>query len=133
MPYIQEKYPDLYIVTYIQKAYPEKYDAGVIYHVHSGYLTVYVAAGLIGVIALLAFMLLCIYRTLRHISQNRKLDQRYIFQLAVVLVMSISALLDKEIFFMDNVPSFAFWIALGAVMKKNMIENYADKQGHGST
>ena len=40
------------IVEYIKTYFPEKYDAGIIYHVHNGYLMVYVSTGIIGIVLL---------------------------------------------------------------------------------
>ena len=60
MPYAIQEHPKLYIVHNAKYNCPEKYAAGIIYHVHSGYLMVYVSAGALGAIALALFMLLTV-------------------------------------------------------------------------
>ena len=78
MPYIYENHQEMYIVDYIKEHYPDKYDSGFVYHVHSGYLMVYVSAGILGVILLAAFMVLCMGKVFAKIKAERQLSTLFI-------------------------------------------------------
>lgn len=117
MVYIQENNPELYIAEYVRENFPSKYNAGVIYHVHNGYLMVFVSTGIIGLLLLLAFIVLCVGRCLSWIRSSETLSSEFVILLCVVVAGAISAVFDKGIFFVDSAPTFFFWFALGILMK----------------
>lgn len=118
MPYILENCPDLYIVEYIRQYYPDKYASGIIYHVHSGYMMVYVSAGLLGLGALAAFVLLFLRRIIRVVIENRRLSSLFICAGVIVVAGAISAIFDEGLFFQNNPQTTFFWLALGVLAKE---------------
>lgn len=116
MPYVIQEHPELYIVRVTKFNHPDKYNAGIIYHVHSGYMMVYVSAGLLGAIALAVFMLLCMIRAIRAIWKNKKANPWFICGLLLVVAGAISALFDEGLFFQNNPQTTMFWLALGLIM-----------------
>lgn len=116
MMYIRDNFPDLYIVEYIKTYFPEKYDAGIIYHVHNGYLMVYVSTGIIGIVLLLLFMFHAIYHSFRYMIKKIDISNEYIYLYAIVIAGAISAVFDKGLFFITNPTSLIFWLALGYIM-----------------
>lgn len=118
MGYVFENHPELYIVDYIKEHYPDKYESGIIYHVHSGYVMVYVSTGWIGTLLLAAFIALCVIRLVRGLRSSEKASGLVICTFLLALVVSISAVFDEGIFFQNNPQTTIFWIALGILMKE---------------
>lgn len=119
MPYIQEHHPEKYIVSYVLNKFPEKFAGGTIYHVHNGYLMVFVSTGFVGVLLMAAYIALFLAKTVSYIRREKMLSYEYIFAMLIVIAVGISALFDKGVFFMDNPSTFVFWAALGIVMREN--------------
>lgn len=118
MGHVFENHPELYIVDYIKEHYPDKYESGIIYHVHSGYIMVYVSAGWIGALLLAAFIALCVMRLVRRLHSREKTSALMTCTFLLALVVSISAVFDEGIFFQNNPQTTIFWIALGILMKE---------------
>ena len=122
MPHILENYPDLYIVEYIRQEYPDKYESGIIYHVHSGYVMVYVSAGILGFAFLAIFMALCLIRVVAIIIKNKKMSYTFIGAFTVVLAGAISAVFDEGLFFQNTPHTTMFWFALGVLLMECLAE-----------
>lgn len=122
MPYILENNPDLYIVERIKQKYPEKYESGIIYHVHNGYLMVYVSAGILGALSLVVFMLLYLKRLIGLIMKHKRISGLFIGAFALVAAGAISALFDEGLFFQNNPQTTMFWLALGILMSDRLVE-----------
>lgn len=118
MPYIYENHPDLFIVSGIKEFYADKFDSGIIYHVHNGYLMVFVSAGWIGAALLLAFGTLCILRLFRKLKEDHKTSYTVMLSFLLVAAVAISAVFDEGIFFQNNPQTTIFWLALGFLMKE---------------
>lgn len=118
MPYVKEHHPDLYIVSHILDFYGDKFDSGIIYHVHSGYLMVLVSAGWIGASMMLMFALLCLSRLFTKLKDGHKTSLTLLAMLLLVEAVSISALFDEGIFFQNNPQTTVFWLALGLLMRE---------------
>lgn len=116
MSHIYENYPELYIVDHIKQNYPDKYESGIIFHVHNGYLMVYVSSGWIGTLLLLVFILLCVLRLIRKIRASCSVPYIIICALLPVGAVSLSAVFDEGIFFQNNPQTSIFWLALGILM-----------------
>lgn len=116
MSYIRENHPNMFIVQYVRDNFPGKFMHGTIYHVHNGYLMVFVSTGFAGVLLMLAFIVLCFIRLARYIRRQTRVPDAFIFALAVVIAGAISAMFDKGVFFMNNPSTFLFWMALGFLM-----------------
>ena len=117
MSYIRDHNPDLYIVRYIRDNFPEKYEGGVIYHVHNGYLMAFVSSGILGAALAGVFLILCAIRALKHLFSRNRISAEVITCFCVVSAGCINAMFDSAVFFHDSAPTFIFWIALGALMK----------------
>ena len=122
MPYVLENHQELYIVDYIKDNYPDKYESGIIYHVHSGYMMVYVSAGILGILSLAVFILLCLIRTIGIVQKNKNLSFLFIGSFALVVAGAISAALDEGLFFQNNPHTTMFWFALGILMSEQRAE-----------
>ncbi len=116
MPYIIEHHPDLFIVENIRIDYPDKYESGIIYHGHSGYLIVFIATGFLGAFSLLAFIGLCVYHVIKTIRDNKKLSLIFICSFLLVIVGALSAALDEGLFFQNSPQTTLFYFALGTLM-----------------
>lgn len=125
MPYILENHPELYVVEYIRVNAPDKYESGIIHHVHSGYLMVYVSAGLLGLLCLAAFIVLCLIRVVGIIAKNKRLSCLFIGAFALVLTGAIAAVFDEGLFFQNNPHTTLFWFALGIMLREDFAR--ADK------
>lgn len=116
MAYIRENHPELHIVRAFRQQYPEKYGNGMIYHVHNGYLMVYVSAGLSGALLLAAFALLCIRRAIRRLLCPDGYTADFLCAALLTLTGAVSALFDEGLFFQNNPHTTVFWLALGILM-----------------
>lgn len=116
MAVVRDTHPELEIVRYFKEIYPEKYAAGNIYHVHSGYLMLFTSTGFLGVLLMAAFVVLCIRRVVLYIRKHDKIGVEFMVPIALVAAGALAAVFDKGIFFTDNAQTFIFWIALGLVM-----------------
>ncbi len=116
MPVVRDTHPELQIVRYFKDSYPEKYAAGNIYHVHSGYLMLFTSTGFLGVLLMAAFAVLCICRVALYICKQEKIGVEFMVPAAMVAAGVLAAAFDKGIFFTDNAQTFIFWIVLGLVM-----------------
>lgn len=122
MPYILENHPQLYVVEYIRVNAPDKYESGIIHHVHSGYMMVYVSTGLLGFLCLAAFIALCLIRVVRIIMKNKQLSCLFIGAFALVLTGAIAAVFDEGLFFQNNPHTTLFWFALGILLKEEFAQ-----------
>lgn len=126
MTYILENHPELYIVRYVKEYYPDKYHSGIIYHVHNGYLMVYVSAGILGLLCVLAFVILCVRLVCSCFLGGNELGSLQIGAVALVTAGALSAVFDEGLFFQNNPHTTMFWLALGILMaapngKKNKV------------
>ncbi len=128
MSYILENHSELLIAKKIKYLHPDKYASGIIYHVHSGYLMVYVSAGILGAIALAAFMVLCLIRMCRAIWKSKRFGIWFVCSLLLVVAGAISAVFDEGLFFQNNPQTTMFWFALGLLMRDCL----ADKVEHNN-
>jgi len=122
MPYILQEHPELYVVYSIKHHHPDKYASGIIYHVHSGYMMVYVSAGILGAVALAMFMALCLIRAIFGIWKSKKANLWFVCALLLVVAGAISAAFDEGLFFQNNPQTTMFWFALGLLMSNRLVE-----------
>ena len=117
MAYIKENHPDLYIVKYIRETLPTKYEANIIYHVHNGFIMVFVSTGFVGIILLLIYLIICAVKVVKYIYKNEKISKEFIVLFSIVIAGCVAACFDRGIFLSDNGQTFIFWIAAGSLMK----------------
>lgn len=116
-PEIREHYPHMYIVSYIQERYPERFLQGHIYDVHNGYLGVFVSTGILGVYAIGAFFFLCIRQILIWLGSTGKLSSGVLILLAELTFFLSSVFFDSDLFFYYNGTTLLFWLLAGYVLK----------------
>ncbi len=119
MWHILKNHEDLYIVEDTKETYPEKYQAGIIYHPHNGFLYVYVSTGIIGALLIAAFIVLCLIRVIKKLVSGTPVSDLFVYSLVIVAIGAISAVFDTALFFQNNPHSSVFWIALGLLMKES--------------
>ena len=56
-------------------------------------------------------------------KKNLRLSDLYVFSFLIVVSGLISAIFDQGIFFMENTPSFLFWLFAGMVMNSCISES----------
>lgn len=115
--YIQEHYPDLFIVDYIRRAYPDDYERGYVFHPHSGYLKVFVSTGFAGIFLLLIFMILCGANIFFYLKRTARPSLDFLFSFLVVFAGALTAVFDTELFFSINPATFLFWLALASMYR----------------
>ncbi len=118
MGHVFDNHQDKYIVQCIKEDYPDKYSAGIVYHVHSGYMMVYVSTGLFGTLLLVLFMILCGIQLIKKIAFDKDRSFLFLGSLAIVIIGAISAVFDEGIFFQNNPHTTFFWFSLGIMMKE---------------
>ena len=110
--------PDIYIVKHIRDFYPDLYAEGKIYHPHSMYLAIYVFTGVIGTITFLTFWILCLKDLIRYFKYCKgKMQSIILVGIMIVIYGLFTSIFDQGLFFLTNIISCIFWIALGYVMK----------------
>ena len=115
--YIQEHYPDFFIVDYIRRAYPEDYAAGYVFHPHSGYLKVFASTGFFGIFLLLAYIFLCGSNIFFYLLRIPCPSPGFLFSFLVVFAGALTAVFDSELFFVFNPSTFLFWLALSLMYR----------------
>ncbi len=116
MPYVMENHSDLFIVEDIRVNYPSKFESGIIYHGHSGYVNVFIGTGFLGILSLIIFAILCIVFVFATIARTKKLSFLFICSFCIVVAGAISAVLDEGLFFQNTPHTTLFWFALGILM-----------------
>ena len=128
MTYILKNHPELFVVRAAKHFNPDKYHSGIIYHVHSGYLMVYVSAGVFGLLALAAFMGLCMFWMVRRLQNNKKTGIWFACGMLLVVAGAISAVFDEGLFFQNNPQTTMFWLALGLLLGDRLTETESAEQ-----
>ena len=118
MKYVCENHPELFIVNDIKENYPAKYESGIIYHTHNGYLLVLVGAGWIGFALFLAFLGLSLIRVLRKFITEHNISLLFILMCSIIVIVGVTTVFDEGIFFQNNPQTTAFWLSLGFVAKE---------------
>lgn len=127
MPYVMEHHPERFIVEDIRINYPDKYESGIIYHGHNGYLIVFIATGFLGALSLLAFIILCIVHVIKIIIREKRLSALFICCFLIVAVGAIFAVLDEGLFFHSAPQTTLFWFALGLLINTSFHSEVIEK------
>ena len=135
MDAIRENYPDAFIVGKIKEYYPAMYDRGLIYDTHNAYLSVFVTAGVIGVLAMGVFLLYGAVKMFRYLLCTSR-PSGAVLTLSMILIMILVAVFfDSDMFFKCTDTSMIFWIASGFLlvridgeMKKNKTEDILESE-----
>lgn len=114
--YIQEHHPEMFICYYIRETSPDDYARGTVYHPHNGYLKTLVSTGFLGLFLLIAFLLGNAKEVLTAFHKKTGIQTKLMFLLLVVLGGCSAAMFDWELFFVFNLISGVWWLALGGLM-----------------
>lgn len=112
-PEIRERYPDIFIVSYIREHYPNTFQGGNIYDIHNGYLSVFVCTGILGTCFVGAFFLLWFRQLLGWIRSQKKLSCEALALLAELTLLLSAVFFDSDLFFYYNSTTLLFWILAG--------------------
>ena len=110
--YIIKNHPNLYIVQYVKDKFPAKFNNGLIYHTHNGYIETFVSTGFIGIISVFIFLLLSFKNLVSNIMYRKLSEVGRYFSL-IVLVCLFSAVYERELFFINNPITLLFWYISG--------------------
>ena len=113
MDAIRENYPDTFIVSKIKDYYPAMFDQGLIYDTHNAYLSVFVTAGVLGVLAIGAFLLYGAVRMFRYLLSSCKPSGAALTLSMMLLMILVAVFFDSDMFFKCTDTSMVFWIASG--------------------
>lgn len=113
---IFDRFPDLFIVTYIRDNNPALYQQNLAYDAHSAYICLLATTGLAGTCAMLWFLLRCLMAVLRCEAERRTYD--YYFLLAGLLLILLTAGMDCDLFFKTTNTSMLFWLLAGVLLKR---------------
>ena len=116
MDAIRENYPESFIVSKIRAYYPENYDRGIICDTHNAYLSIFVTCGVIGVIAMGAFLVCCAIKTFKYLLLTQR-PSGYVLLLSVLLLMILVVVFFvTDLFFICTDISMLFWIVGGFLL-----------------
>ena len=104
-------------LTYAKKNYPTGYLAQSSYRMHSGYVTILVTSGIVGVLLMLAALILYLKSMLGIVFKPNLLNDEYILGLSIVAAVLVIALCFSEMFFTNNIETLLFWVFFGSTIK----------------
>lgn len=115
---VKETTPDAFIVTTIKEGYPAMFEQGYIYDTHNGYLSILVTSGILGVIAVAVFMLVCLVNVLKCLFVKQKPSGTVVLLTLVLTVILTTVFFDSDMFFKCTDTSMIFWVVSGFLLKK---------------
>lgn len=118
MSIIRENYPDIFIVSYIRNTYPQMYEDNLIYDTHNGYISVFVASGVLGVFSLGVFLVFCSKKVLNYFVVRKMYSSRIVLLSAIIFIILVSVFFDSDLFFRCTSTSLVFWLLAGLLMKE---------------
>lgn len=127
MEIIKQEYPDKYIVQYIRDNYPLMFSLNRIYDTHNGYLAVFAGSGLLGIIAMGAFLILFGLRTLKYFIKNKRVSGFSVLVVTALAVILTSVFFDSDLFYKCTSTSVMFWMLAGFMMKITDGPDYISK------
>lgn len=117
MSIIQEKFPDIYIVQYSKEHFPLSFELGRIYDTHNGYLAIFISTGILGLIAMGAFLICILIRAIKYFIRNKHPEGMPILIFTMLVIMSVSILFDTDIFYKCSGASVIFWLLISCMVK----------------
>ncbi len=118
MKIIKQEFPDIFIVSYIRDKYPLSYSLDRIYDTHNGYVALAAGTGLLGLLAMGAFLALYAYTTLRHFIRSKKTELFEVLLFTLLAVIVVSVFFDSDLFYKCTCTSVIFWLLAGFMMKE---------------
>lgn len=117
MSIIQEEFPDIYIVQYSKEHFPQSFELGRIYDTHNGYLAIGISTGLLGFIAMGAFLICILIRALKYFIKNKHPESIAVLIFTMLVIIAVSILFDTDIFYKCSCGSVIFWLLIGCMVK----------------
>lgn len=117
MKIIKQEFPDIFIVSYIREHYPLTYSLDRIYDTHNGYVAIVAGTGLLGLLAMGAFLVLYAVRTLKYFIKAKRPDSFWIMIFTLLAVIVVSVFFDSDLFYKCTCTSIIFWMLAGFMMK----------------
>ena len=112
MEYINNHYPDLFIVQYFKRKYPFYYRKHAIYDPHNSILNVLISTGLSGLFLVGTFAV----GSVKQIAERFRFGtlESLDYCLLVMLITSVTAMMfESDVFYQCNTTSVAFWMMMG--------------------
>lgn len=108
-------------IKIITDMYPENFVSVRQYETHNGYLSVLVCTGVLGLIAVAAFLLKIAYTFFRDINKNSIKDD-YIMIFLIVISLLFFTCAFSNLFFINNLSTILFWMFIGYIANYNTQE-----------
>lgn len=108
-------------IKIITDMYPENFVSVRQYETHNGYLSVLVCTGVLGLIAVAAFLLKIAYTFFRDINKNSIKDD-YIMIFLIVISLLFFTCFFSNLFFINNLSTILFWMFIGYIANYNTQE-----------
>ena len=105
-------------MKYIKENSPDGYISQSGYETHNGYLTVYVATGIVGVAVVMLFLMCVIIEFIKIYFTKMELSQSFVFAVLVVGIILINAFFFTELFFVNNITTVLFYSLIGIAFEK---------------
>lgn len=105
-------------IKIITDMYPENFVSVRQYETHNGYLSVLVCTGVLGLIAVAAFLLKIAYTFFRDINKNSIKDD-YIMIFLIVISLLFFTCAFSNLFFINNLSTILFWMFIGYIANYN--------------
>lgn len=105
-------------IKIITDMYPENFVSVRQYETHNGYLSVLVCTGVLGLIAVAAFLLKIAYTFFRDINKNSIKDD-YIMIFLIVISLLFFTCFFSNLFFINNLSTILFWMFIGYIANYN--------------
>lgn len=116
MPFIDENYPDLFIVGYFKGKFAYDYEnLHTIYAPHNALIAVIMSTGLLGLALVLSLAIRLLVRVLRRYARVGLAPEEYVL-FGVLLTMAVALMLESDVFFVCNSSSVVFWTSLGLLL-----------------
>lgn len=107
--------PRNYLKKWIIKN-PKGYLAETSYETHNGYLSVLMGTGIIGLLIIIMYIVLCIIEMLKYLTSNNVLEKEFVFSSMIIFVLLTYTFFFTELFFIHNVTAVLFWLHCGIMM-----------------
>lgn len=100
-------------LQYVKEHDSNGYIAKTNYETHNGYLSVFVATGIVGLSIIIIFMLYILKRIFVYIHTNKIIELEFIVILGIIVTLAIYTFFFTELFFANNLTTAIFWPLLG--------------------
>lgn len=100
-----------------QEKEPKGYLVQTGYETHNGYLFVLVGTGILGMITILVYIILYVYKVLKYVKENKTIPSEIMFIFVFLVIVLVDVCFFTELFFIHSLISILFWLHCGLAMK----------------